>query len=247
MKRIAAAALVVCLMSGTSALAQSSSQHHDKAAGPPRGAGPTHGGPLAGPTVRTLPAGGVHPGGPVGPGGNARVFHTQRGPVGVVQPQANPTFQTQGGPTGFQTQDRRVHRDSGQPQAVVGQPTGRTDQRSFNSGNFRPSFGAPGFRPGGNRPRYNPQFFPRTFNPGNRFQWRNGPWRGPQGYAYRPWFYGQILPFGWFSAQWYISDYYDYDLPVPPYGYEWIRNGPDALLVNIGSGEVVESVPGIFY
>jgi hypothetical protein len=34
---------------------------------------------------------------------------------------------------------------------------------------------------------------------------------------------------------------------VPPYGYEWIRNGPDALLVDIGSGEVVSSVPGIFY
>ncbi|HEY3890312.1 MAG TPA: RcnB family protein [Caulobacteraceae bacterium] len=235
MKRIAAATLVFCLMSGTSALAQSSSQHHDKAAGPPRGAGPTHGGPPAGPTVH----------GPVGPGGNAGAFHTQGGPVGVVHPQANPTFQTQGGPTGFQTQDRGFRRNTGQ--AVVGHPTGRVDQRSFNSGSFRPNFGAPGFRPGGERPRYNPQYFPRTFNLGQRFQWRGGAWRGPRGYYYRPWFYGQVLPFGWFSADYYINDYYDYDLPVPPYGYEWIRNGPDALLVDISSGEVVESVPGVFY
>jgi hypothetical protein len=197
MKRVAAAVLVVCLMSGTSALAQSSSQHHDRAAGPPKGAGPTHGGPPGGPTVHTLPVNPIHPTG---------AFNTGR--------TVTPAFQ--GGPS-----------------------------RAFNTG--RPSFGAPGFRPGGNRPQYNAQYFPRTFNIGQRYQWRGGPWRGPQGFYYRPWFYGQVLPFGWFSAPYYINDYYDYSLPVPPYGYEWIRNGPDALLVDIGSGEVVSSVPGVFY
>ncbi len=290
MKRIAAAALVVCLMGGTSALAQADDHHNDKAAGAPRGAGPTHGGPAA----QGPPGGAAHPGGPRGPGGNAGAFHTQGGPAGVVHPQGNQntfqtqggpnglqrqdrgfqrnggpagvvhpqgnqnTFQTQGGPNGLQRQDRGFHRNGGQPQGVVGQPDARGDQRSFNgaagrgdrSGNrndFRPSFGAPGFRPGGQRPRYSQQYFPRTFNIGQRYQWRGGEWRQPRGYYYRPWFYGQVLPFGWFSAQYYINDYYDYDLPVPPYGYEWIRNGPDALLVDIGNGEVVSSVPNAFY
>jgi hypothetical protein len=190
------------------------------------------------PVHPTGPVGAVHPTGPTG-------FSTGR----TVTPafQGGPTHSTgvfQGGPTHPTGvfQGRPTH-PTGVFQGGPSHPTG-----AFNTGNnHRPSFGAPGFRPGGNRPQYNAQFFPRTFNLGQRFQWRNGPWRGPQGYAYRPWFYGQILPFGWFSAQWYISDYYDYDLPVPPYGYEWIRNGPDALLVDIGSGEVVESVPGIFY
>jgi Ni/Co efflux regulator RcnB len=241
MKRIAAAALVLGLMSGTSALAQGDDHHPDRAgppaksAGPTKTAGPTHG---ANPTAQPT-QGSIHP------GGNG--FHTQGGPAGVVRPQGN-TLQTQGGPSGFQTQDRSQHR-SGQPQGiVVGQPVRPGRPTGANPGNnHRPSFGAPGFRPGGKRPQYNAQFFPRTFNIGQRFQWRGGPWRGPQGYYYRPWGYGQVLPFGWFSAQYYINDYYDYDLPVPPYGYEWIRNGPDALLVDIGNGEVVSSVPGAFY
>ena len=113
--------------------------------------------------------------------------------------------------------------------------------------NFHPEFGAPGFHPGSERPRYNPDFFPRIFHPRERFQWREGHWRGPPGWYYRSWFYGQILPWGWFAQDYWISDYWDYDLPVPPYGYEWVRNGPDALLVNIGTGFVAEVVPGIFY
>ena len=242
MKRIAAATLVFCLMSGTSAFAQGDDHHHDgagppsKSAGPAHGAGPTHG---ANPTV-TPTQGSIHPGG--------NTFHAPGGPAVVVHPQGN-AVQVQGGPTGLQTQDRSLHHNGGQPQGiVVGQPVGPGRPTGANPGNNRrPSFGAPGFRPGGNRPQYNAQFFPRTFNIGQRFQWRSGPWRGPQGYYYRPWSYGQRLPFGWFAAQFYINDYYAYDLPVPPYGYEWIRNGPDALLVDISSGEVVESVPSIFY
>jgi Ni/Co efflux regulator RcnB len=201
MTRIAAAALVACLMGATSALAQQPDNHHHNNPSPPaKSAGPTHGGPT--PT-----------------------FHPQGGPPGGFHPQGGP-------PGGFNPQAQNFHRN------VV--PGGVGVQG-------RPSFGAPGFRPGGVRPQYNAQFFPRSFNPGARFNWRGGAWYGPQGYSYRPWYYGQILPFGWFTAQWYINDYYDYQLPVPPYGYEWIRNGPDALLVNIDSGMVAEDVPGIFY
>jgi Ni/Co efflux regulator RcnB len=192
MKRIAAAGLVACLMSATSALAQQPDNHHHTNPPPQKAAGPTHG--------------------------------------------AAPTFHPQGGPPGgFNPQAQNFHRN------VV--PGGVGVQGGVN----RSGFGAPGFRPGGARPQYSAQFFPRSFNPGARFNWRGGSWYGPQGYFYRPWYYGQILPFGWFTAQWYINDYYDYQLPVPPYGFEWIRNGPDALLVNIGNGMVVEDVPGIFY
>ena len=114
--------------------------------------------------------------------------------------------------------------------------------------NYNPRFGAPGFRPGGSaRPQYNAQYFPRVFNPDRRYAWRDGEWRGQPGYYYRHWGYGDRLPYGWFAAQWFIDDYYDYDLPVPPYGFEWVRVGPDALLVNVEDGEVVESVYGIFY
>jgi hypothetical protein len=158
-------------------------------------------------------------------------------PPGGVHPGGAPAFvRPLGGPPGgFNPQAQNFHRN-GVPGGV-----------GVQSGPGHPGFGAPGFRPGGARPRYSAQFFPHSFNPGSRFHWRAGSWYGPQGFFYRPWFYGQILPFGWFAPEWYINDYYDYDLPVPPYGYEWIRNGPDALLVNIDNGMVVEDVPGIFY
>ena len=44
-----------------------------------------------------------------------------------------------------------------------------------------------------------------------------------------------------------MEDYYDYDLSDPPYGYEWIRLGSDAVLVDIQSGMVVETAYGVFY
>jgi hypothetical protein len=112
---------------------------------------------------------------------------------------------------------------------------------------YRPHGGAPGFRPGGARPSYSAQYFPRVFRPTQRYAWRGGYWSPPPGYYYRQWGYGDRLPYGWYDEQWYIDDYYYYDLPVPPYGYEWVRVGPDALLVDLDEGTVVESVYGLFY
>ena len=170
----------------------------------------------------------------------------------VVQPQIQQRRTTQGF-TGQpnvgqpQVQQRRTTQGfTGQPNVVQPQVQQRTTTQAYTQ-KFNPRFGAPGYRPGGQQPQYSPQYFPRTFNMGVRYHWRGGSWRGPQGWYYRSWSYGQILPFAWLGSSWWISDYWDYGLPVPPYGYAWIRNGPDALLVNIRSGEVVEVVPGIFY
>jgi Ni/Co efflux regulator RcnB len=117
---------------------------------------------------------------------------------------------------------------------------------NWRGGNYRPAWGAPGFTPGGARPRYNSQFFPRVFHPERRYHWR-GEWYAPRGFYYRHWVYGDRLPWGWFDQDYWIDDYYSYDLPVPPYGYEWIRLGPDAVLVDLETGMVVETVYGLFY
>jgi Ni/Co efflux regulator RcnB len=113
----------------------------------------------------------------------------------------------------------------------------------------RPSFGAPGFQPGGgDRPRYDARFFPHAARPAGHFQWRGDrEWAPQPGYYAHHWRYGDYLPEGWFAASFWIYDYDDYSLPVPPYGYEWVRYGPDALLVDTYSGEVVETVYGLFY
>jgi Ni/Co efflux regulator RcnB len=227
MKRIATAALAVCLLSGTAALAQppnNNNGNHNN--GNHNNGGHNNGGHNNG---------GPNNGGPNNGGRN------NGGPNNGGQPNFGPQVQRfQGGPQNGQNNNPQVYqRNQGGPQVY----------RNFNGGpqGFRPQFGAPGFRPGGQRPRYSPQFFPRVFNPGARFHWRGGFWRGPPGWYYHSWFYGQILPYGWFAPDWWINDYWYYDLPVPPYGYEWVRNGPDALLVNIDTGFVAEVVPGIFY
>ena len=258
MKRIAAAALVACLMSATSALAQQDDHHGDRnngqphadRGGAPRGAGATHGGvapqAVAPQAFVGRPGGNGHPSGVGAPA----FVHQQGGQPGGFNPQAQ-SFHRNGVQAGVGVQGGVTS------QAFVGHSGGQNHfnpaggQNHFNpaggQNHFNSNFGAPGFHPGGERPRYSAQFFPHSFNSGARFHWRSGSWNGPRGYYYRPWFYGQILPFGWFAPEWYISDYYDYELPVPPYGYEWVRNGPDALLVNIDNGMVVEDVPGIFY
>ena len=75
----------------------------------------------------------------------------------------------------------------------------------------------------------------------------HGQWNQPQGYHYQRWGYGDHLPFGWFAAAFWITDFLDYDLTPPPYGYAWVREGPDAVLVNIYDGTVVQVAYGVFY
>ena len=41
-------------------------------------------------------------------------------------------------------------------------------------------------------------------------------------------------------------DWWSYGLPEPPYGYDWVRVGPDALLVDY-SGRIVQVVRAVFW
>jgi Ni/Co efflux regulator RcnB len=49
------------------------------------------------------------------------------------------------------------------------------------------------------------------------------------------------------APNYYIGSYWLYGLPAPPPGYQWIRVGPDALLVRYGDGYVLDAAYGIFY
>ena len=73
------------------------------------------------------------------------------------------------------------------------------------------------------------------------------PYYWPSGYGYRTWREHEYLPFVFLNATWFLNNYYYYDLPAPPYGYRWVRYGPDALLVNVYTGEVMDVVYGVFY
>jgi Ni/Co efflux regulator RcnB len=73
-----------------------------------------------------------------------------------------------------------------------------------------------------------------------------GPYHRPSGWAPHHWGYGEILPRAYWAAPYLLSDYWLFSLEVPPVGYEWVRDGSDALLVNTGSGEILQVEYGVF-
>lgn len=51
-----------------------------------------------------------------------------------------------------------------------------------------------------------------------------------------------MLPEPFWDDQYWLGDYWLFGLDVPPVGYEWICYGPDAILVNISTGEIAQVV-----
>jgi Ni/Co efflux regulator RcnB len=74
-----------------------------------------------------------------------------------------------------------------------------------------------------------------------------GAYRQPQGYRQRHWSYGQRLPGGYYARNYWITDYLAYSLFAPPDGLVWVRVGPDALLIDQYSGEIIQVDYGVFY
>lgn len=94
---------------------------------------------------------------------------------------------------------------------------------------------------------------PATFDRGtyqHNFQaarsYHIGPYHPPHGYVARRWAYGQILPRGFWGAQYLVSDYWLFALEVPPAGYEWVRCGNDALLISTTDGTILQVEYGVF-
>jgi len=123
---------------------------------------------------------------------------------------------------------------------------GRDNRRDDNN---RSNFNRPNsngdFR--GDRGRHdfsNFRNFHQNFRAERRF--RGPSYRRPPGYYARRWSWGQVLPSFFWTRDYWLTDYYDYDLP-PPYGAVWVRVGDDALLIDQDSGEIIEVDYGVFY
>jgi hypothetical protein len=91
--------------------------------------------------------------------------------------------------------------------------------------------------------------------PGARFTYHGrpfvrvhvAPFAYPPGWAYRRWGIGMILPPLFLAPAYFYADWATMGLPPPQPGFQWVRYGPDLLLVNVGSGQVVDTVYGAFY
>lgn len=199
-----------------------------------------------------------------------------RGPRGGTPPQAAPN-PAENGRNAIGQRDMREHHDAQSPPAAQapapndrrgnfgrpdnnrsdfnGQNPNRPDfnnDRRGNSGrgdNNRPDFNRPnsnGFNNGMRRHDFsNFRNFHQNFRAEQRF--RAPAYRRPPGYYARRWSWGQVLPGFFWTRDYWLTDYYDFDLPPPPFGAVWVRVGDDALLIDQDSGEIIEVDYGVFY
>lgn len=87
--------------------------------------------------------------------------------------------------------------------------------------------------------------FHQNFNAARRF---HAPaYRQPQGFYAHHWAWGETLPPAFWVRDYWLTDFYDYDLPPPPPGAVWVRVGSDALLIDQYSGGIIEVDYGVFY
>jgi Ni/Co efflux regulator RcnB len=87
------------------------------------------------------------------------------------------------------------------------------------------------------------------FHPGpvGGFHGAPGYWHGPHaGFGYHGWGFGAYLPEAVLAPAYFVADFVDYGLAAPPADFEWVQDGPNALLVNLDSGQVVQVVPNAF-
>jgi len=73
-----------------------------------------------------------------------------------------------------------------------------------------------------------------------------GPYHRPPGWVPHHWVYGQILPRAYWAAPYIIADFWLFGLEIPPAGFEWVRDGPDALLISVDTGEILQVEYGVF-
>jgi hypothetical protein len=69
----------------------------------------------------------------------------------------------------------------------------------------------------------------------------------PHGWEYRRWVIGAALPPLFLAPAYYYRDWAAMGLAPPEPGFQWVRYGPDLLLVNVATGQVVDTVYDAFY
>jgi hypothetical protein len=95
------------------------------------------------------------------------------------------------------------------------------------------------------RPHWQQGRYPPVYRSHQRY--RYGYYRPPIGFYAHSWAFGEILPRGWYGSDYLLNDWWSYGLPYPPLGYDWVRVGNDALLIDSYSGRVVQVVQDIFW
>ena len=73
------------------------------------------------------------------------------------------------------------------------------------------------------------------------------PYVRPVGWYPHRWVFGERLPRTFFAVDFFILDFAAYGLISPWDGYQWVRYGNDALLIDVETGEVIRVEYDAFY
>ena len=155
------------------------------------------------------------------------------------QPPQRPEMQRQ------EMQHREMQRQTPQRQEMQRrmpqrQLSAQHNQR-FNWNEYRPGQRPPDWQAHRNFDRGQ---WTRNYYAQRQYHWR--PYVYPRGWFARHWAFGMILPRLFWAQQYWITDYWDFGLPNPPYGYVWVRYDNDALLVDVETGGVLQAIYGLF-
>lgn len=89
------------------------------------------------------------------------------------------------------------------------------------------------------------QQYRRNYDAPRRYRVSQYRWR--DGYSYNRYSYGQRLPRHFYGRNYWLTNFLIYGLFSPPPGYVWVRYGPDALLIDEYTGEIVQVRYNMFY
>ena len=140
-----------------------------------------------------------------------------------------------------QLQQKRTIRTNQQQQQKIQRQQVQRPQR-YNWGSYQPGRRPPEW----NRHRnFDRNAWQQNQRAERRYHWNR--YQRPQGWYYRRWTFGMILPSLFWGRQYWIDSYWSYGLMNPPYGYVWVRYGDDAMLVNVETGNILRVEYGLFY
>jgi Ni/Co efflux regulator RcnB len=157
-------------------------------------------------------------------------------PAGGSRPQDHATTQRQGGQRqNVQRQNGTSHAAAVQPASVSSHHRAATGQATRNGGRSTT----------GTRVAVDVTSYHKNVTAERQYHF--GSYNAPQGYAYHRYSYGDRLPQGYFAQSYWITSYLNFGLITPPDGYVWVRYGPDAVLIDEDTGEIVQIVYDQFY
>ena len=193
------------------------------------------------------------------PNGRSQAFGTFPAPA-AAPPSANGNGRSNGfgnfpapgqpaaAPPANDRRDRGDNRQQATPQADQrnGNYDHRLDNRSNNFDNRYDNRPDNRFNDRARETRNN-NFRSYQHNYTARERFRAPSYRRPSGWYDHRWTFGEILPSLFWAPNFWLNDYYTYDLTPPPPGTVWVRDGYDALLIDRYDGQIIQVAYDVFY